>query len=738
MKKFAAILLFLFSTTLYAQTIKSNAVLISKGESLESIVAKAANVVPSPRQLQWQKMEFIAFIHFGTNTFTNREWGEGNEPESVFNPTDFDAKQIVKVCKEAGIKMLIITAKHHDGLCLWQTEFTTHSINNSPWKNGKGDVVKELSDACKAANIKFGVYLSPWDRHEKTYGDSPAYNNYFRNQLNELLTKYGEISEVWFDGACGEGKNGKKQIYDWESYYQLIRKLQPNSVISIMGPDARWVGTEEGYGRNTEWSVVPVELLNQDKIAENSQQKDAVSGFIPGDMTKEDLGSRDKIKNASKLVWYPSEVDVSIRPGWFYHQSEDNSVKTPEKLFDIYLNSVGKNSLLLLNIPPDKTGKINAADIKSLKGFKQLIDNTFSDNLAKDAIVKIDGKTMMDQSKLITDNDYDSFWMADEKDSTDEIVLELNQKIIFNTAVLQENINIGQRVEAFKLYVWKDEKWEEIQNATTIGYKRILNFPIVTTDKIKLKIEKSRLNPSLSFFGIYKMPPEIRINPEIGCFTKALKVSIESEENTRIFYTLNGKDPDEKSQIYTMPLLIKNSCNLKVMAVSKEGKKSLYKTANYTKTDKGLILHTAYSPKYSGGGDLALLDGRTGSAFLDAAYWQGYEGVDLDATIDLGKIKAISSVQARFLQSINSWVFLPQNVEFSISEDGIHFEKIAAFDNSAKLHQEDSFIEINTSKAESKKARYIRIFAKNIGICPDWHAGKGGKAWLFVDEIVIK
>ncbi|MFZ4399457.1 MAG: alpha-L-fucosidase, partial [Bacteroidales bacterium] len=609
MKKFAAILLFLFSTTLYAQTIKSNAVLISKGESLESIVAKAANVVPSPRQLQWQKMEFIAFIHFGTNTFTNREWGEGNEPESVFNPTDFDAKQIVKVCKEAGIKMLIITAKHHDGLCLWQTEFTTHSINNSPWKNGKGDVVKELSDACKAANIKFGVYLSPWDRHEKTYGDSPAYNNYFRNQLNELLTKYGEISEVWFDGACGEGKNGKKQIYDWESYYQLIRKLQPNSVISIMGPDARWVGTEEGYGRNTEWSVVPVELLNQDKIAENSQQKDAVSGFIPGDMTKEDLGSRDKIKNASKLVWYPSEVDVSIRPGWFYHQSEDNSVKTPEKLFDIYLNSVGKNSLLLLNIPPDKTGKINAADIKSLKGFKQLIDNTFSDNLAKDAIVKIDGKTMMDQSKLITDNDYDSFWMADEKDSTDEIVLELNQKIIFNTAVLQENINIGQRVEAFKLYVWKDEKWEEIQNATTIGYKRILNFPIVTTDKIKLKIEKSRLNPSLSFFGIYKMPPEIRINPEIGCFTKALKVSIESEENTRIFYTLNGKDPDEKSQIYTMPLLIKNSCNLKVMAVSKEGKKSLYKTANYTKTDKGLILHTAYSPKYSGGGDLALLDG---------------------------------------------------------------------------------------------------------------------------------
>ncbi|MBN2092359.1 alpha-L-fucosidase, partial [candidate division KSB1 bacterium] len=266
-----------------------NFVRIDPGETMEQIISKAATVVPSPQQYAWQKMEFIAFVHFGMNTFMDREWGEGNYDISVFNPVELDARQWARVCKEAGMKMIIMTAKHHDGFCLWPSKYTTHTIQNTPYRNGKGDLARELSQACQEAGLKFGVYLSPWDRHEPTYGDSPAYNEFFRNQLTELLTNYGEIAEVWFDGACGEGPNGKRQVYDWQSYYQLIRKLQPNAVIAIMGPDVRWVGTESGYGRETEWSVLPGSNLNVDQIAASSQQQPVDGAFIPGDLTAEDL-----------------------------------------------------------------------------------------------------------------------------------------------------------------------------------------------------------------------------------------------------------------------------------------------------------------------------------------------------------------------------------------------------------------------------------------------------------------
>ncbi|RYZ59326.1 MAG: alpha-L-fucosidase, partial [Chitinophagaceae bacterium] len=313
-----------------------NFVLIDPADSEAAIVRKAAHVVPSPRQLKWQQMELTAFFHFGVNTFTGREWGDGKEDPKVFNPTALDARQWVREAKAAGFKLVILTAKHHDGFCLWPTATTAHSVKSSLWKDGKGDVVKEVAQACKEYGISFGVYLSPWDRNAAVYG-TEAYNDFFIAQLTELLTGYGKVDEVWFDGANGEGPNGKKQVYDFERYYKHIRKLQPQAVIAVMGPDVRWVGTETGYGREQEWSVVPANNLNPEGIAANSQQGLA---FKPqGDMMGNDLGSREKIKTAKGLVWYPAETDVSIRPGWFYHEKDDEKVKTTEKLLDIYYSS---------------------------------------------------------------------------------------------------------------------------------------------------------------------------------------------------------------------------------------------------------------------------------------------------------------------------------------------------------------------------------------------------------------
>ncbi|HSK14294.1 MAG TPA: alpha-L-fucosidase, partial [Phnomibacter sp.] len=362
----------------FAQT--NNFVLIQPGETEDEIVRKAGSLAPTPRQLRWQQLELTAFFHFGVNTFTDREWGTGKEDPKIFNPSQLDAMQWVRAAKDAGIKQVIITAKHHDGFCLWPTATTKHSVASSPWKQGKGDVVKEVADACSKLNIGFGVYLSPWDMNSTVYG-SDAYNDLFVQQLTELLTNYGRIDEVWFDGANGEGPNGKKQVYDFERWYKLIRTLQPQAVIAIMGPDVRWVGTETGYGRETEWSVVPADNMDPEKIAETSQQDLA---FKPqGDMMGDDLGSREKIRNAKALVWYPAETDVSIRPGWFFHDAENDKVKDPEKLLDIFFHSVGKNGVLLLNIPPDKRGLVHEKDIEALQGWKKRRDEIFAKNLLK-------------------------------------------------------------------------------------------------------------------------------------------------------------------------------------------------------------------------------------------------------------------------------------------------------------------------------------------------------------------
>ncbi len=362
-------------------------VAIPDGASADATSRMAASVTPSPRQFAWQVLEFTAFIHFTVNTFTGREWGTGAEPDSVFNPTAYDARQWVKVCKQAGMKLVILTAKHHDGFCLWPSRYTDHSVKKSPWRNGEGDVVRDVSAACSEFGLKFGIYMSPWDRHERTFGDSPAYNQYFENQLTELLTNYGPVAEVWFDGANGEGPNGKRQVYDWPAYYRIVRKLQPDAVIAIMGPDVRWVGTESGYGRDTEWSVLPNLVSIPDSVSLSSRNDGVDAWFSPRDLMDRDLGSRARLAGARNLLWYPAEVDVSIRPGWFYHGSEDTRVKTPAELLDIFYSSVGRNAVLLLNVPPNTLGLIGEADIRSLREMRRILNVTFRKNLAADAKV---------------------------------------------------------------------------------------------------------------------------------------------------------------------------------------------------------------------------------------------------------------------------------------------------------------------------------------------------------------
>jgi alpha-L-fucosidase len=734
---------FVFSLTLFLQLNLSaqenysinNFLSIKPGSSETEIIEAAAHVTPSSRQLDWQKLEMTAFVHFGMNTFYNQEWGKGTEDPARFNPSQLNTDQWAKVISEAGLNMLIVTCKHHDGFCMWPSSYTNHTVAASPWLEGKGDVVKQVSESCRKYNLKFGIYLSPWDRHEPSYGNSPEYNKFFLNQLTELLTNYGTVDEVWFDGACAEGPNGKKQVYDWDSYYALIRKLQPNAVIAVMGPDVRWVGTESGYGRETEWSVVPYTLANQDKIAANSQQTALTEGFTPpGDMEKQDLGSREMIKNATSLFWYPSEVDVSIRPGWFWHESENSRVKTPEKLLDIYFSSVGRNSLLLLNIPPDTQGLINDSDVKALKAWNSALKSIFNDNIVKDAHAKSNNNTI--DINLLTDNNDATSWNPDQNGPY-SFELDLKAVSDFNILLVQENIRSGQRIEHFNLEAWVDNKWIKVAEGTTVGYKRLLRFPLVTSSKVRFTINQSRLAPALAEFGLFKQLPSVTANPSSASFRKSIKVElISNEKDASVYYTLDGSTPGVKSQKYTRPIQLKESAELTYIAVRKDGTTGFSGKSSYQKAKYAITLLNAPDEKYNGGGTTGLVDGATGSIDFADGRWSGFNGADLDAVIDLGSVKELHEFAINFNESTKSWIFRPQKVEFSVSEDGKSYTTV--FTKSFDIPEQEAEQLIPVQFQKACKARYIKVKAINYGKLPEWHPGKGEPAWLFADEIVAK
>lgn len=463
--------------------------------------------VPSERQLTYEKMEFFCFIHFTVNTFTGSEWGDGKEDVSIFNPTELDARQWVKTAKDAGMKGLILTCKHHDGFCLWPSKYTEHSVKNSPYKNGNGDIVREAAEACKEFGLKFGVYLSPWDRNNSSYGKGKEYDDYYVNQLTELLTEYGELYTIWLDGACGEGANGKIQKYDWNRYYKVMRELQPNAVISISGPDVRWCGNEAGEVRESEWSVVAKDMTDPSITAELSQHEDNEEfRDRPLDETQSDLGSRERLKNEKELVWYPAETDVSIRPGWFYHEEEDDKVRSFENLKDIYLKSVGGNTTLLLNIPPMKNGKIHEKDIAILKRLGEFINDTFKNNLLKNALITTvpEHDCRGNSPDMMRIDDYNTYFMNKEGDNKLLIEIKFDECKKLNYLVLKEAITFSQRVEKFNVY-FNDESGNKIKifEGTTIGYKRIIDLIGTKTDNLTIEIEDSRVAPVMSFVGVY-------------------------------------------------------------------------------------------------------------------------------------------------------------------------------------------------------------------------------------------
>lgn len=442
--------------------------------------------IPSPAQVEWQKMETNMFVHFGPNTFTSAEWGDGTESADIFNPTAIDCRQWAAIAKAAGMKGIIITAKHHDGFCLWPNPASSHTVAQSSWRDGKGDVLKDLSEACREYGLKFGVYISPWDRNDPSYG-SDEYNDVFCRTLESALGSYGEVFEQWFDGACGEGPNGKRQVYDWDKFHNTVYSLQPDAVIfSDIGPGCRWIGNERGIAGETCWSRLDTE------------------GFVPGGNLNRDTLS---CGNVHGHAWVPGEADVSIRPGWFYRASEDDKVKTLDQLLEIYYGSVGRNSLLLLNVPPDKRGLIHSADSLRLMEFRAALDSIFSKNLAEgsraEASCTRGGSRRFSAGRML-DGDYDTYWATDDGIDTATVTVILPETRTFNRVMLQEYIPLGQRIAAFSIEARVTSGvWEQIAEGTTIGYKRILLTARTTADAVRIRIEKSYACPLLNGFGLY-------------------------------------------------------------------------------------------------------------------------------------------------------------------------------------------------------------------------------------------
>jgi alpha-L-fucosidase len=426
----------------------SSAAALASIASRQSERAQPARPRPTASQLAWPRDELAMFLHFGVNTFTDREWGDGQEDPAIFSPSKLDARQWARTARAAGFRAMILTAKHHDGFCLWPSRTTRHTVARSPWRAGGGDVVREFADACRAEGLRPGLYLSPWDRNNPTYGDSPRYNDLYCDQLTELLTNYGPIAEVWFDGANGEGPNGKRQVYDWPRVWALVRRLQPDAVIfSDAGPDVRWCGNEKGVAGDPNWSTVDPDVVTFPGASGPGVSRALLHGDPNGS------------------VWRPAEADVSIRPGWFYHPAEDSRVRTSDQLFDLYLSSVGRNSKLLLNVPPARDGLLSGSDIASLNGFHALRTSRFRDDLATSARVR---------------------WEPDGRAAE----IDLGRRVSVSLARLEEDITRGQVVSAHSLLGSDGGPWQVLARGTTVGYARLHGFASTPVQRVRVVIDE--------------------------------------------------------------------------------------------------------------------------------------------------------------------------------------------------------------------------------------------------------
>ena len=647
---------------------------------------KPVGALPPSYQLPWHEMEYYAFIHFNMNTFTDMEWGTGGEDPALFNPTELDVNQWVKVIKDAGMKGVIITAKHHDGFCLWPSKYTEHSVKNSPWKNGKGDVIRELSDACKKAGLKFGVYLSPWDRNHAEYG-RPEYVTYFHNQLRELLTNYGEIFEVWFDGANGGsgyygGANETRTIdahtyYQWDKTFAIVRELQPNATIfGDEGPNIRWIGNELGYGTPTNW--------NPFTSNPSLQGKDHLHHLGEGD--------------ENGINWIPAEADVSIRPGWYYHAREDHQVRPLEKMVDIYYASVGRGYNLLLNLPVDRRGLVHENDIKRLMELKKVIEADFAHNLVTD--VSITASNIRENHKFFSaektiDNDKNTYWATDEGLTKASIDINFTKPTTFNRFMAQEYIPLGQRVKKFKLEYQKDGKWKTIDEQTTIGYKRLLRFPPVTATKVRFTILDAKASPLISNIGLYNAPA-LLVTPQFSRDKNGQVTLTPADESTEIFYTLDGSKPNDKSLRYTTPFSVTHPTTLKFVAYD-QSKKLYSEVASYSldipKT-KWKVLSTINDIQ-------KIVDEDPISWFI-----QEKSKTPTAVTIDLGELLNLKGFI--YLPSQDRWAEgTISHYIFEVSTDNVHWKKVS----------EGEFGNIKNNPIEQRitfaeeKARYIKLTA---------------------------
>lgn len=510
------------SITLFCVTFVTIASLCAQKTKVES--PKPYGAIPTAAQLQWHEMEMYAFVHFSINTFTNKEWGYGDENPAIFNPTNFDADAIAKIVKSAGLKGIVFTCKHHDGFCLWPTKSTEHNISKSPWKDGKGDMVKEISDACKRNGLKFGVYLSPWDRNNKNYG-KPEYINVYRQQYRELLTNYGPLFESWHDGANGgDGYYGgakeqrfidKSTYYDWENTWKILAELQPNAVIfSDIGPGCRWVGNEQGYAKDPCWSTITFEPTDPNqKLCPGIDIKNLETGTHNGNL------------------WVPAEVDFSIRPGWFWHESQNSKVKTTAQLLDHYFMSVGRGANMILNIPPDKRGRIYETDSVSLASFGNVINEMYSLNAAQDAKAtasNVRGNSSEFAASKVLDNDRYSYWATDDNVKDATLTLNLKYTSSFNVIRLRENIKLGQRVNKWEVEVMQNGEWKQYASGQAIGSCRLIRGKKVTTDKIRLRIINADACPCISEFSMYF--------EQVPCFENGNILSNTSSNKEEIIY----------------------------------------------------------------------------------------------------------------------------------------------------------------------------------------------------------
>ncbi|WP_240345241.1 alpha-L-fucosidase [Flavobacterium sp. CLA17] len=647
--------------------------------------------LPTQKQLDWQEMEFYAFVHFSLNTFTNKEWGYGDESPALFNPTHLDVRQWARVVKEAGMKGIILVAKHHDGFCLWPSAYTERSVKNSPWENGKGDLVKELAAACKEYDLKLGLYLSPWDRNHPDYG-KPEYITYFRNQLKELLTNYGDVFEMWFDGANGGdgyygGANETRKInsleyYNWDETYKLIYKIAPKTLVWGVGPsEARWIGNEEGRAGKTNWSL----LRQKDELAGKVHYTEFMSGHEDGER------------------WVPGEADVSIRPGWFYHAVEDDKVRPLDEMVDIYYESIGRNATLLLNLPVDRRGLVHENDVIRLKELVATIQADFkTELLAKSKVTanNVRGNSAEFAAKNVIDGNKETFWATDDNVKTASIEFVFDQPTAIDRILLQEYIKLGQRVKAFTVEAKVEGQWKTIANETTIGYKRILRLERVVASALRINITDSKAGLVISNIQAYNAPTFVRA-PEIKR-NKNGTVIITSEPGNSIYYTVDGKKPTLKSKLYQGTFTYNEAVQIKAIAINNEEDiSSAVNTAKYgISKEKWKVLSVS-------GGDLKtvnrIIDGNPNT---DWGFGNASDKLPLEITLDMGailKIKGFTYVPQQVGNNLN----LISNYEFYTSTDAVNWTR----------QSESEFSNIRNNPIEQfkvfkeVKTRYLRFVA---------------------------